>query len=53
MALQAAKKPVVRKSQVKKDKEKTYTFIWEGSDRKVRESLVPCQLQIRLLLKQI
>ncbi len=34
MALQAAKKPVVRKSRVKTKNEKTFTFIWEGSDRK-------------------
>jgi len=34
MALQAAKKPVVRKAKVKVNKEKIYTFIWEGSDRK-------------------
>ncbi len=34
MAQQAAKKPVVRKSKVKTKKEKTSTFIWEGSDRK-------------------
>ncbi len=34
MALQAAKKPVVRKSKANIKKEKTHTFNWEGSDRK-------------------
>ncbi len=34
MALQAAKKPVIRKAQANVKKEKTFTFTWEGSDRK-------------------
>ena len=34
MALQAVKKPVIRKAKVKIVKDKSFTFIWEGSDRK-------------------
>ena len=34
MALQAAKKPVVRKAVAEVKKEKIFTFTWEGSDRK-------------------
>lgn len=34
MALEAAKKPVVRKAKTTEKKEKTFTFIWEGTDRK-------------------
>lgn len=34
MALEAKKSPVVRKAKTKAAKEKTATFVWEGTDRK-------------------
>jgi len=56
MALEATKKPAVRKPQQKAVKDKSHTFIWEGADRKGQkvtgEVLAPNQATAKANLRK-